>query len=168
MSWKTVLLCHLPQVPMKPSPSATYSNLVQLSGLLCYAHTRQVNMLLLNNGVHILTCLLGFILASQACITDPASAVTGQPLSVRKVSAPMAQQHQNVSPLPCFTWQGQPPGCVATCGQVESQYTDYVHCIKAMPHGATGYLLVCTEAGVQVCARTAGKVLRFVNAATPY
>ncbi len=36
--------------------------------------------------------------------------------------------------------------------QIECQCQDFVHTVRALPHGETGYLLLATEGGIQVRA----------------
>jgi len=55
--------------------------------------------------------------------------------------------------------------------RVESQYTDFVHTVRALPHGEAGWVVVCTEAGIQIWDKQALHLL-FVwsfppEAATP-
>ncbi len=108
---------------MRPSPSSTFCNLSLSGNSLFYAHT------------------------TQACTLQPGSAVAKTPINVRRVSrrpASMQARKQHIHSFCAHT------GSSAFCPQVECQCQDFVHTARALPHGETGFLLVCTEGGVQV------------------
>jgi hypothetical protein len=73
----------------------------------------------------------------QACLLQPSSATPNQAISVRRVR----QQHTGM--------QGFSPHACA-CSQIECQCQDWVHSVRSLPHGETGFVLLATEGGLQI------------------